>query len=208
MRQVAQTPTSESWDRSPGAHRTFPEHRQHPCTWQMQQGRHVLGGVAANLESAVPPWTADGQTPAPMGRLRPRPWAGNRIFARNGLGLGYDADSPHLQHAREQTDEALTGLTGGLLAMPEPPVEAIGLGLRSLLTLRGAIPRAVIPKTAGGANERRPAPSAVEASAEAGRGGIGPVRVGQAGEDAVRRVFEIGDKIPIRSGPARGFVTG
>lgn len=34
-------------------------------------------------------------------------------------------------------------------------------------------------------------------AAKAGRGGAGPVRVGQAGEDAVRGAYNIGDKTPI-----------
>lgn len=34
-------------------------------------------------------------------------------------------------------------------------------------------------------------------AAKGARGGIGPVRVGQAGEDAVRGAYSIGDKVPI-----------
>lgn len=44
---------------------------------------------------------------------------------------------------------------------------------------------------------------ALRLATRAARGNAGPVRVGQAGEDAVRGVFDIGDKVPIRVGAAR-----
>lgn len=103
---------------------------------------------------------------------------------------------------------------GGLLLSPTPAESAAGLPAPGLEAFKYDPPSAAMTSavntrngTARGdhapAGRSRPSTSRIALSLAAKgavRGGAGPVRVGQAGEDAVRGVYNIGEKVPITVG--------
>lgn len=63
---------------------------------------------------------------------------------------------------------------------------------------RTSVPSVVGPAATSSPTDRTRRSNAGFADFVAAKAGAGPVRVGQAGEDAVRGAYNIGDKVPIR----------